>query len=191
MHESMMDNQAHTLQQEEIQQMATQGKWERCQASSNPLTSSEYNLLREELHACGNFETDKWKDVLKATLKRNLRAIRVPTIMLLNPTCKHSDLNLDEYEMLDCEPMHDLKGHLFNMNKKLPYLLTRDVRKSCEDIIVATVSVKMTWADRVLILQLYLHLRQEKSTKCILNPLETAIQILQILYLPAEERTHT
>ena len=41
----------------------------------------------------------------------------------------------------------------------------------------------------VLILQLYLCLRQEKSSKCILNLLETAIRISQILYLPAEERT--
>ena len=67
--------------------------------------------------------------------------------MLLNPTGKLSDLNLQEHAILDCEPLHDLKGHLINMCKELPYLLTVDVRKSCEDIIAATVSDKMTCAD--------------------------------------------
>ena len=195
-HESMMDDLAHTLQQpwrnlQEIQQIATQGKWGKRPGELKPFDQLRVQQLGEELHACGNFETDKCKDVLEATLKSTLRGVqRVPTIMLLNPTGKLSDLNLDEYAILDCEPLHDLKGHLINMCKELPYLLTGDVTKSCGDIIAATVSDKMTCADhRVLILQLYLHLRQEKSSKCILNLLETAIRISQILYLPAEERT--
>ena len=59
--------------------------------------------------------------------------------MLLNPTGKLSDLNLDEYAILDYEPLHDLKGHLINMCQDL---LTGDIRKSCEDIIAATGSDK-------------------------------------------------
>ena len=110
--------------------------------------------------------------------------------MLLNPTGKLSDLNLEEYTILDCEPLHDEKGHLINMCKELPYLLTGNMRKSCEDIIAATVSNKMTCADHwVLIMQLYLHLHQQKASKRILDLLETVIRISQILYIPAEERT--
>ena len=39
----------------------------------------------------------------------------MPTLMLLNPTAALSDLNLDEYTVLDCEPLHDLKGHLIHL----------------------------------------------------------------------------
>ena len=103
--------------------------------------------------------------------------------MLLNPTGKLSDLKLEDYTILDCEPLHDLKGHLINICKELPYLLKGDVRKSCKD------SDKMTCADWVLILQLYLHLHQQKASKIILDLLEIVTRISQILYLPAEERT--
>ena len=63
---------------------------------------------------------------------------------------------LSSTQFLDCEPLHDLKGHLINMCKELPYLLTGNTRKTCEDIITATISDKMTCADhRILILNLY------------------------------------
>ena len=144
MHESMIDDLAHTLQQpwrnlQEIQQIVTQGKWGKRPGELKSFDQLRVQL-REELHTRGNFETNKCKDVLEATLKSTLRGVRVPTIMLLNPTGKLSDLNLDEYAILDCEPLHDLKGHLINMCKELPYLLTGDVRKSCEDIIAVTVT---------------------------------------------------
>ena len=76
------------------------------------------------------------------------------------------------------------------MCKELPYLLTGDTRKTCENIITATVSDKMTCTDhRILILNLYLHLQQQHVDKRILNLLETAIRMSQILYLPAEKCT--
>ena len=171
--------------------IATLGKWGKTPGELKPFDQLRVQQLREELHARGNFETDKCKDELEATLKSTLKGVqRVPTIILLNPTGKLSDLNLEDYTILDCEPLHNLKGHLINVCKELPYLLAGDIRKSCEDIIAATVSDKMTCEDhRVLILQLYLHLHQQKASKGILDLLETAIRISQILYLPAEERT--
>lgn len=81
--------------------------------------------------------------MLKGILKR---VQHVPSLLLLNPTGELSDLNLEQYTVLDCEPLHDLKGH-FNMYKELPDLLTGDTRKTCENIITVTVSDKMTCAD--------------------------------------------
>ena len=114
----------------------------------------------------------------------------MPSLLLLNSTGELSDLHLEQYTVLDCELLHDLKGHLINMCKELPYLLTGNTRKTCEDIITATISDKMTCADhRILILNLYLHLKQQHVDERILNLLETAIRISQILYLPAEKLT--
>lgn len=87
---------------------------ETSQVSLSPSTSFEYNSLQ----AYGNFETDKCKYDFEATLKSTLKGVQcVPTIILLNPTGKLSDLNLEEYTIFFCEPLHDLKGHLINMCK--------------------------------------------------------------------------
>jgi hypothetical protein len=189
----MMDDLAHTLQSSwrslyDIQHIAIARKLGRQQGELKPFEFLRVQQIREELHARGSVDTTKRKDDLEATLKSILKGIqRVPTLLLLNPTGDLSDLNLEHYTVLDCEPLHDLKGHLINMCKELPYLLTGDTRKTCEDIISATVSDKMTCADhRKLILNLYLNLRQQQVDKHILNLLETAIRMS---YLPAEKRT--
>lgn len=108
--------------------------------------------LPEELNARGFYNTDRNKDDLEGVLKEMLTGVQhVPTLMLLNPTGALSDLNPDEYTVLDCEPLHDVKGHLILLCKELPHLLTR---KSCEDIISTTVSDRMTCADhRIVVLQ--------------------------------------
>lgn len=47
------------------------------------------------------------------TTKSKLQDVQqVPTLLLDNPTQLLSDLNLQHYTLLDCEPLHDLKGHL-------------------------------------------------------------------------------
>ena len=43
-----------------------------------------------------------------------------PTFLTGNPTQPLTELNLQHYEIPDCEPLHDVKGHLSN---HLPYLL--------------------------------------------------------------------
>lgn len=194
--EIMMDDLAHTLQipwrnLHDIQQIATAGKHGKQPGKLKPFDHLRVQQIREEFHARGRFDTDKCKDDLEAMLKGTLKGVqRVLSLLLLNSTGRLSDLNLEQYTVLDCEPLHDLKGHLINLCKQLPYLLTGVTRKTCEDIITATTSDKMTCADhRLLILQLYLHLQQQNVKKSIIDLLETAIRISQILYLPAESRT--
>ena len=60
--------------------------------------------------------------------------------------------------------------------------LTGDTRKTCEVIITATISDKMTFADhRILILNFYIHLKQQHVNERILNLLETAHQLKSVL----------
>ena len=61
---------------QEIQQIATQGKWGKRPGELTPFDQLRVLQLREELHARGYFKTDKCKDVLEATLKSTLRGVQ-------------------------------------------------------------------------------------------------------------------
>ena len=62
-------------------------------------------------------------------------AQRVPTILINTPTLPLSDLNLGSYCVLDCEPLHDLKGHLINMLTELPHILSGEPKKRVSDLL--------------------------------------------------------
>ena len=83
--------------------------------------------LREELHARGIFDTDKVKKELQEQLNEVLKgAQRVPTLLLQNPQQALSEINLQHYSVLECEPLHDLKGHLKNLFEILPEILDKN-----------------------------------------------------------------
>ena len=123
----MVDDLAHTLQLpwrglQDIQQVAILGKWGKQAGKLKPVDKLKVQQIREELHARNYFNTDKNKDELEDTLKQILKEVQhVLTLLLLNPMGARSDLNLDQYTVLDCEPLHDLKGHLINLCKELPH----------------------------------------------------------------------
>jgi len=64
----------------------------------------------------------------------------VPSLLILNPEQALSDLNLEQYTVLDCEPLHDIKGHLANLFEELPYILADEVRKKCEALLETNLS---------------------------------------------------
>ena len=185
----MMDDLAHTFQLpqrslQDLQKIATAGMRGMVAGELRPFDKLKVNDLREELKARHILCGDRKKEELDKGVQR------VPTLLLLNPKGSLQDLHLEKYCVLDCEPLHDLKGHLINLCKELPYLLQGDARKAIEEIISATVSDKMTCADhRVVLMQLYLHLRQQAIPDSILLLLETAVQIARCFYIPADSRT--
>ena len=54
------------------------------------------------------------------------------TILIANPSQKLADLNLQDYMILDCEPLYDLKGHLLNLLTELPHILDKPAKAACE-----------------------------------------------------------
>ena len=82
---------------------------------------------------------------------------RVLTLMLLNPIQPLSQVHLDNYIILNCEPLHDLKGHFRNLIQELPFLLKGDNRTACEEVITAVSGDTMTGAKcRVCLIELSL-----------------------------------
>jgi hypothetical protein len=63
----------------------------------------------------------KLKDKVQTDLVETLRG--APTVLVHNPSQSLSDLNLQHYKVLDCEPLHDMKGHLLNLLPEISFIL--------------------------------------------------------------------
>lgn len=69
-----------------------------------------------------------------------MKGARVPTLLKLNLTQSLSSLNLGEYTVLDCEPLPNIKGHLFNLFEELPHILPAEIRVQCQELIETNLS---------------------------------------------------
>ena len=104
-----------------------------------PLDNLKVMDLRCELQARGV----KTEGLLRASLASHLTNIlqgaqRVPTLLTLNPTQSLDSINLSRYEILDCEPLHDLKGHLYNLLPEIPNLLPSQLGIECQQLLDTT-----------------------------------------------------
>jgi len=113
----MFSDQAHSLQfpwrsLATLQTLATAGVFGKKAGFTKPLDKLHVNDLRKEFHVCGVTILEGLKPELQQQLDEILRGVqRVPALLLLNPAQSLADLNLQYYEVVACEPLHDLKGH--------------------------------------------------------------------------------
>ena len=92
--------------------------------------------MKTELHErqCSKIGTTKKERI--QTLKDSLKGVqRVPSLLLSNPTQSLEDINLHEHQILDCEPLHDLKGHLSNLFEELPSKMNQPLAGEVKAII--------------------------------------------------------
>ncbi len=54
------------------------------------------------------------------------------------------DLNLHQYQILECEPLHDLKGHLSNLLHELPKIMEEPLSGEIQAIIDCDLNSKET-----------------------------------------------
>ena len=149
----LMDDFAHTVNAKlrslsDLQALATEGKFGKQPNVLKPFDKLKVDQLPQELASRGVRDLDGKKPALQLQLTETLKGVQyVPTLLLTNPQQSLSTLNLSEYTIVDCEPLHDLKGHVANLLKELPYLLQDDKRRKCEAILEANSSDKMTGGD--------------------------------------------
>jgi len=121
-----------------------------------------------------------------------LRGIqRVPSLLLQNPQQPLSALNLDKYTVLDCEPLHDIKGHLENLFSKLLLLLRPEVAAACSSILDVTVrkqKAKGSDYHMAVILVLLCLLEHSKEGSSLIL-MQTIVEIIMIMYNNDEKRT--
>lgn len=142
--------------------------------------------LRAELEARGCCTRGKLKPALQSELTATLKGVqRVPTLLTLNPTQTLQSLNLEHYEIMDCEPLHDYKGHAFNLLQEIPHLFSSPLKENIKDIIETTVpKQKVTGAlFRVATSKLYLKLlKLSEVDNRVKQLIGTLVKISEILY---------
>lgn len=116
----------------------------------------------------------------------------MPALLLTNPTQNLSDINLDKYEVVASEPLHDIKGHIINIISELPHILPEgDTATKCTHLITNCLAKKKkSGADlRRAIIQIYLLLKDLDCSMKILLLLQTIIKIGKISYSREDKRS--
>ena len=148
--------------------------------------------LQQELRARKEYNFGKTKADLIQSLKSTLRgAQRVPSLLLLNPTQMLSDMNLDHYTILDCEPLHDLKGHIQNIFDELPKLLNKTLSVEVKAVLDTDLGKDMkTGGDyRLASIHLLALLQKRTPQHEILHLIQTLVEISEIFYADDSKRS--
>ncbi|XP_057315536.1 uncharacterized protein LOC130656649 [Hydractinia symbiolongicarpus] len=134
------------------------------------------------------------KDALLKMLDRELKGSqRAPALLYASPNCSLSQSGLANYEILPCEPLHCIAGHLKNLYHELPFHLNKNDRKLFETTVAASFSGKEAKraADyRLSLVDCTNHLHGKVDQK-VFEVLETACEIQEIMYSPEQCRTPT
>ena len=107
--EAMFDDQGHSLNYswrslQHLQALATGGIFGKQPGALRPFDTLKVNYLRQELGARSVHDTTMTKTMLNNMLDGILRGVvRVPALLLTNPTNSLSSLNLDRYEIMASE----------------------------------------------------------------------------------------
>ena len=76
------------------------------------------------------------KDELESTLVQEMHGIqRVPALCFANPSATLEELNLANYEVLGCEPLHDVTGHIKNLFDAIPIHLNKAEKELFQNMI--------------------------------------------------------
>ena len=80
---------------------------------------------------------------MESNLKEVLRGIqRVPALCFPQQECSLQELNLENYEVLPVETLHDLKEHINNIFKELPKHLNDEEKVLFGETMEAVLSTK-------------------------------------------------
>ena len=148
--------------------------------------------IQEELRARELFDFGTSKKEATQMLTAELRGVqRVPTLLLNNPTQLLDELNLQDYTILDCEPLHDMKGHLQNLVDEVPHILNRELADDCKKLINTDLKKeKKTGADyRLVAIHLLCLLRKKNAPVKIIQLLAGIVSISELLYANDLQRT--
>ncbi len=158
-----------------------------------PFESLDTKGLAKELKTRGCDVSGTTKKALATSLKNNLKGVqRVPSLLLTNPTESLESLNIENYHILDCEPLHDLKGHLHNIIGELPNKLEEPLSGEVKAIIECDLNSKETKRGgdyRLTCIHLLALLRKRETPSKIRQLFETAVEISEIMYAQENKRS--
>jgi predicted house-cleaning noncanonical NTP pyrophosphatase (MazG superfamily) len=109
-----------------------------------PFRNLKKKELEEELEARSVEITDETKPKLVEHLNDILHGIcRPPALMLKSPTKSSKELYIDDYEILGCEPLHDITNIIQHLIEELPYHIENlEARRDLEKFASNTIGEK-------------------------------------------------
>ncbi len=176
---------------EELQSLVTTGQFGKQPGKLKPFDKLLLSDLKVELTTRGIDTSNLQKPQMQERLKDELKgAQRVPSLLVTNPTQSLKNVNLANYEILDCEPLHDIKGHLTNLIQEIPYLLSPTNKELVLRIIQSTIKETSSGVHlRVAVIKIHLKLLNLKDVDDDIKLLLTTIvKISELLYLPEIQR---
>ena len=105
---------------------------------------------------------------------------------------KLEDINLEKYEILIKEPLHDISNHIETIQQEIPYHVPKDKKSSVKEIINSSFNGKKAKnaADyRKSLLFVANWFLSNVKNHFTTNTLLTLCKILEILYLPETKRS--
>ena len=135
--------------------------------------------------------TDQMKEELRARQIYDFRSTKKDTkeklneALLYNPTQNIETVNLKNYTILECEPLHDMKDHLSNLFDALPSILEKELATRCKQLLHVDLFQKDTkrGADcRLAAIHLLSLLERSPAPKKVVKLMETIVIISEILY---------
>ena len=149
--------------------------------------------LRNELRRRG-ISTEGTK---KPELVEMFRSIRqgitnIPPLLQENPMADIEQIQLGQYEVSPCEPLHDLKSHFSNIIDESENLLTGnalDAFKQIKAAVLNKITLRCSDYRRAMVL-MYLKLKDFKAEQMVTEVFRTGLEISHLLYTHEYNRTH-
>ncbi|KAI8486075.1 hypothetical protein Bbelb_361750 [Branchiostoma belcheri] len=124
-------------------------------------------------------------------LKNELHGIKRPPALLFHcPETSIESLNLEKYEVLPCEPLHDISHHIQHIFEELPFHVSSDVKNDIKQVYNATLGTKelKRGCDYRVALIALANTLEGKATPLVLQLITSLLEIQRLCYLPAEKR---
>ncbi|XP_078684908.1 uncharacterized protein LOC144918223 [Branchiostoma floridae x Branchiostoma belcheri] len=124
-------------------------------------------------------------------LKNELHGIKRPPALLFHcPETSLESLNLEKYEVLPCEPLHDISHHIQHIFEELPFHVSSDVKNDIKQVYNATLGTKelKRGCDYRVALIALANTLEGKATPLVLQLITSLLEIQRLCYLPAEKR---
>ena len=98
----------------------------------------------EELRQCSiKFTCQSATKELQGLLDCEMHGIqRLPAVLFNNHALTLKDINLEKYEILKNEPLHDVSNQIKNLYEEMPNHVPKDMRSSFKQIITASYNGK-------------------------------------------------
>ena len=196
-----MDDLPHALRcnwrsLQDLQYLVLAGKYGNKAGVMKPFESLTSAELKEELLRRGVFNVAlPKKDSIQQLCALFKGAQRVPSLLIMNPSKSLKEMRLNDYEILDSEPLHVLKGHFINLLTRIPYLLHGDSLHQCKELLESVLFSKKqngySGRDfRIAAVQvykfLYAQVGVQKDVKVLMA---TIVKISELLYASCKTRT--